>query len=379
MAEGYVVTSAVDANDLLNQIVSQAALHGWVQHSLGGLGANGRRGHISRDGVVVNLASAVTIGTALGNTAEVRDTIIPFADQANNNGVDGNGNWSWATGISPGVYAIPDVLAINASTGYDSAVNWYRQPGAPFLNGAPRFGTFGLVKSKGAIGKVHLFFFDNPAMIFVVVETQTGVRQWLCAGNLSKGYDFTGGQMYGASCVYPQDMVSVVAAQLDAMRILVAADDLASSVVGNGWGNSMVAKCDRELLPNDPEPAGQRVPQYWVARNSSVVYAFSDVVENAYDEPTGRIWFNPVWCYAMRPNNTRSYIGELKHINYSTVSRFPGEDLVTVGGVEYMIFPANYRPSPYDPNAAIISTTIAPPPYRRSAHYGTGFALRRPA
>ena len=38
MAEGYVFTSATDVNDLLNQIVSQAAVHGWTQHRLDGLG-----------------------------------------------------------------------------------------------------------------------------------------------------------------------------------------------------------------------------------------------------------------------------------------------------------------------------------------------------
>lgn len=379
MAEGYVISSAVDANDLLNQIVSQAALHGWTQHSLGGLGANGRRGHISRDGVTINLASATTIATGAGDTSAVLNTVIPLADRAHSNGTGGSGNWSWSAHLGGAVYAIPDVLCINASTGYDGAVNWYRQPGAPFQNGAPQYGTFGLIKSKGAIGKVHMFFYDNPAMIFVVAETQTGVRQWLCGGNLSKDYAFTGGQMYGASTVTPSSMSSDIPSQLDVMQIRVVAGDLETSALGNGWGSSMVAKYDRQVLPGATPIVGQRVPQYWVAHTGPTVNQFSDVVENAYDEPTGRIWFNPAWCYALRPNTTRSYIGELKHVHYSTVSRFPGEDLVTVGGVEYMIFPANFRPSPYDPNVTAISTSDAPAPYRRSGHYGSGFALRRPA
>lgn len=379
MAEGYVISSAVDANDLLNQIVSQAALHGWTQHSLGALGANGRRGHISRDGVFVNLASAVTISTASSNITAVLDTITPLADRYNPNGSGGNGSWNWDSNLGSGVYAIPDVLAINASTGYDSMVNWYRQPGAPFRNGSPQYGLFGLIKSKGAIGRVHMFFYDSPAMIFIVAETQTGYRQWVCGGNLAKDYEFTGGQLYGASTMAPHSMATDIPSQLDALSVRISAADLEASTQGNAWGSSIVAKYDRQILPNNAEPSGQRFPQYWVAHSGPEVSQFSDVVEQAYDEPTGRIWFNPVWVYAARPNNTRSYVGDLKHLHYSTVSRFPGADLVTVGGVEYMIFPANVRPSPYNPNLTALSSTTYPSPYRASGHYGSGFALRRPA
>ena len=38
MSEGYVLTSALNVNDLLNQIIGQAAVHGWSQNFLGGLG-----------------------------------------------------------------------------------------------------------------------------------------------------------------------------------------------------------------------------------------------------------------------------------------------------------------------------------------------------
>ena len=54
MAEGYVFTSATDVNDLLNQIISQAAVHGWSQNELSTFSSAGRRGHISKDGVTLN-------------------------------------------------------------------------------------------------------------------------------------------------------------------------------------------------------------------------------------------------------------------------------------------------------------------------------------
>lgn len=58
MAEGYVFTSATDVNDLLNQIISQAAVRGWTQNTeLSTFSSAGRRGHISKDGVTLNFCS----------------------------------------------------------------------------------------------------------------------------------------------------------------------------------------------------------------------------------------------------------------------------------------------------------------------------------
>lgn len=382
MAEGYVVTSAVDANDLLNQIVSQAAIHGWTQLSLGGLGAIGRRAHLSRDGVVINLASACGPASYSSSTAaqEILNTIIPLADRYSTSGPNpGDGSWSWVyTTSSPITYIVPDVLCINVSTAYDPMVNWYRQPGAPFRNGLARLGDFQLIKSKGAIGRVHMFFYDNPAMIFVITEPESGVFQWLCAGNLAKDYSFSGGQLFGASMTEVAGIVSGSAypGTLDNILVRIDAPDVVKITdLGTQWGSSKLAKPDRQLLPSSAEAAGQRVPQYFVAHSGATVTQFSDVIEEAYDEPTGRIWFNPIWAYAARPSNTRSYIGDLKHVHYTTVSRFPGGDLVTVGGVEYMIFPTNYRPSPYNPAV----TTTGSAPWLRNAHYGSGVALRKPS
>ena len=77
MAEGYVFTSATDVNDLLNQIISQAAVHGWTQNELSTFSSAGRRGHISKDGVTLNFCSMPGPNADTGNTNTILDTIIP--------------------------------------------------------------------------------------------------------------------------------------------------------------------------------------------------------------------------------------------------------------------------------------------------------------
>lgn len=370
MAEGYVFTSAADVNDLLNQIVSQAAVHGWSQRHLGGLGASGRRGHISKDGVFVNLASAQTIATDASAGTTLLNTIIPSADRASGN------SYNWSQSLGGGVYVNPDVLCINGSTGYDSAVGWYRQPGADVQNDAnPNQGRFSLIRAKGAIGKVYMFFYENPTALLVVCEVRPGEFYWLAAGNLQKDSPFTGGQYYGAS-LRDLNTVSAYPGQLSNMMIRVEHAEVARTR-GQFWGGSYVTSPSYSM-PSSPwtVKSPDRVPGYWVHHSSTNPSLWSEVQDRGYDPASGRLWLHPPLTYAVRPNDSKSLIGVLPHVHYSTVENFVGADIVTIGGEEYMVFPANWRKSPYSRNDTTDSSLGVP--WYRNNHYGSGFAARKP-
>lgn len=375
MAEGYVFTSATDVNDLLNQIVSQAAVHGWTQHNLSGLGGgaagSGRRGHFSKDGVVVNLASYAVNASSQTVENEMLNAVLPSADRAFN---DSTYQWWWSSG---GVNTTPDILCINASTGYDSGSNWYQQPGADSAPGEPNKGRFQTIRAKGAIGKVYMFFLENPAAFYVVCEVRPGEFYWLTAGRIDKDYDFPGGQFYGASLndtntttSYPANL-NVVDARFDPSLDVVPTK-------GNGWGASYIPSPTlRESGASNNMQSPDRVPGYTTIHYSNSVDMHSDVINRGYLAATGRLWIHPPFVYAVRPNSTKSYVGTLPHIHYCTTENFVGADIVTIGGEEYMVFPANWRASPY--NNIMTQDSGQAAPWYRNNNYGSGFAIRKPS
>ena len=372
MSEGYVYTSATDANDLLNQIVSQAAIHGWTQHMLTGLGGSGRRGHISKGGVVLNFASVVSPSNLGSSTAwqTYLNLIIPPADQ-----YQATTSYSWSYSASS-IWYQPDALCINASTGFNSDVNWYRQPGGPTQSDTLlNQGRFDVIRSKGAIGKVYMFFFEDPVGIIVITEPRPGEFYWLTGGMLKKDYEFTGGQFYGASMADSSIVSGANPAAFGAVKTRCPEADVVRTR-GNGWGGSYTTAPSRNY-GSSGVPDGERVPGYWVYIPTSTPSLWSEVVANGYDEASGRLWIQPPYVYAERPGPTKSYLGVLPGVMYSTVQSFVGADIVTIGGQEYMIFPFNYRPSPYDKTVGNVAAAALY--WTRAAVYGSGLAIRKPS
>lgn len=382
MAEGYVQVSATDVNDLLNQIVSQAAVRGWTQNFLGGLAANSRRGHITKDGVTINLASVVANTTASTGGANALTEIIPSADR------DTALSYSWGYSYGgPTAYYNPDALCINAGTGYDGGLAWYKQPGADRKNDGADTGRgrFQCIRAKGAIGKVHMFFYDNPAALIVICEVRPGEYYWLCGGNLQKDYSFAGGQFYGAS-LWDYQLSNGYPAGFLQVRTRCA-DAQASVSRGNGWGDNFQASPE-EAYPNagtsSANPAtGQYVPAYRTLYQQSSATPNDDYVsevQRGYDENTGRLWVSPPKTYVDRVGGGTSYLGVLPHLFFTTVKNFIGGETVSLGGVEYMIFPFNWRSSPYDFDVTTASQASgAVGPWFRNNNRGAGLALRKPA
>lgn len=374
MSEGYVKSSANNVNDLLNQIVGQAVVHGWTQHHLGPQGGDqelspqlGRRGHISKDGVVINLASFPG-GAGQNGAANTAGGIIPPAHR--------NGNYSWGFGNSSNGYVNPDVLAINVSSGYDINRPWYSQPGSDRLDEEGRF-EFRTIRAKDAIGNVWMFFYENPAAIAVVCEIRPGEFYWLMGGNILKEYSLDVAQFYGASLTsqglgngYPDTLAGV---QVRAIHPNAAPTRF------NGWGGYVPSPA-RGYGSGVYNPAvGDEVPAYPVWQSNSSVPNDDQVPEptRGYDPLTGRMWLHPVRAYINKSGGGRSYIGAIPYVHYCTTSHFVGEEVVTVGGEEYMIFPANWRASPYDWDVTTASYAQWGPWYRNNTR-GSGIALRRP-
>ena len=61
----------------------------------------------------------------------------------------------------------------------------------------------------------------------------------------------------------------------------------------------------------------------------------------------------------------------------STTEAFIGGEVVSIGGVEYMVLPFNWRASPWDKDA--YDTQAASLCWTRNNHNGAGAAIRKPA
>ena len=376
MAEGYVFTSATNVNDLLNQIISQAAVHGWTQHELSVFAGSGRRGHISKDGVTLNFCSMLGPNAETGNVTTVLNSIIPLEDQFQQNGLY---QWRFYLGISPVTFYCPDVICINAGTGYGAMTPWYRQPGADVMEGANNQGRFSVIRGKGAIGKVHMFFFDNPSAIFVFAEMRAGEWYWLAGGNLQKDYEYDGGQFYGAS-MRDNNIIWEYPFSFSAMEHRVTAAGV-STTRGNGWGSGYQSAPDRKVGGSWYQlPQGRWLPGYYMA-HYHVPGANDDdtsqVQLRGYDGATGRLWIQPPYAYATRTDGGSSYLGVLPHVHYSTTEAFVGGEVVSIGGVEYMILPFNWRMTPWDRDTSDApATTLC---WGRNNNNGAGIAVRKPA
>lgn len=380
MSEGYVLTSALDANDLLNQIVGQAAVHGWTQNFLGALGSNSRRGHISKGGVTVNFASVLanTTSNVGGQNAlnEVissgsRDPALSYA-------------WAYSVYVAPNqVWANPDVLAINAGSGFNGGLAWHAQPGADRKDDGSSSGysRFNLIRCKGAIGRVHMFFFEDPVAIFVVAEVRPGEFYWLAAGMLDKDYPFEGGQFYGASLL-DTGPGNAVPRSFAAIRTRCTHPE-AITQRGNGWGENYQPAPDEGYYSWPNTPPLYYLPGYW----SEYINGQTEVtnqdrageVQRGYSPSTGRLWAAPPRTYVHRAGSGHSYLGVLPHTHFTTVSHFIGGEVVSLGGVEYMIFPFNWRTSPYDwdvTSGGLGGGSLGP--WYRNNCRGSGFMLRKP-
>ena len=377
MAEGYVFTSATDVNDLLNQIISQAAVHGWTQNELSTFSSAGRRGHISKDGVTLNFCSMPGPNAETGGTNTILNTIIPPADQFQSSG---SYRWHYSLGAWPTyTFYCPDVICINAGTGYSSGSPWYRQPGADVMAAANNQGRFSVLRAKGAIGKVHMFFFDNPSAIFVFAEVRAGEWYWLAGGNLQKDYEYAGGQFYGAS-MRDDDIVDAYPFSFSAMEHRVT-DAGVSITRGNGWGSAYQSAPDAKVFGTRYQlPQGRWLPGYYMAHYNSSAPNEDDTSQvqlRGYDGATGRLWIHPPYAYAARTGGGSSYLGVLPHVHYSTTEAFIGGEVVSIGGVEYMVLPFNWRASPWDKDVYDAQATSLC--WRRNNHNGAGAAIRKPA
>lgn len=380
MAEGYVFSSATDVNDLLNQIISQAAVHGWTQNELSTFSSTGRRGHISKDGVTLNFCSMPGPNAETGNVNTILNTIIPPADQYQTAGLY---QWRYSLGTSPtNTFYCPDVICINAGTGYSSGSPWYRQPGADVMAAANNQGRFSVLRAKGAIGKVHMFFFDNPSAIVVFAEVRAGEWYWLAGGNLQKDYEYSGGQFYGAS-MRDGNIISAFPFSFSAMEHRVTEASVPVTR-GNGWGSSYQSAPDYQVLGNFYQlPEGRWLPGYYMAHYTDASTPVpnqddtSQVQLRGYDGATGRLWIQPPYAYVTRNEGGSSYLGVLPHVHYSTTEAFVGGEVVSIGGVEYMILPFNWRLSPWDKDMS--QTAAASLCWTRNNNNGAGAAIRKPA
>ena len=376
MAEGYVFSSATDVNDLLNQIISQAAVHGWTQNELSTFSSVGRRGHISKDGVTLNFCSMPGPNADGGGTNTVLNTIIPPADQFQSSGAY---VWRYYLGSPTNAHYCPDVICLNAGTGYSSGSPWYRQPGADVMAGAENQGRFSVMRAKGAVGKVHMFFFDDPSAIFVFAEVRAGEWYWLAGGNLLKDYEYGGGQFYGAS-MRDVNIISASPFSFSAMEHRVTE---ASALVtrGNGWGSGYQSAPDYQVVGNTYQlPDGRWLPGYYLAHYPGGAPNEDDTSQvqlRGYDAATGRLWIHPPFAYVSRVEGGSSYLGVLPHVHYSTTEAFVGGEVVSIGGVEYMILPFNWRASPWDRDAS--QTSALSLCWTRNNNNGAGAAIRKPA
>lgn len=375
MAEGYVFTSASDVNDLLNQIVSQAALHGWTQLYLDSFAGSGRRGHISRDGVVLNLCSMPGGNAVASGDNSQLNAIIPAADRV-------TPTYTWrAQNSGATTFYCPDVVCINASTGYQGSEPWYRQPGGDATLAATNQGRFRAIRAKGAIGKVHMFFFENPAAIYVWAEVRAGEWYWLAGGNLAKQYPFEGGQFYGASMadtnvitLYPRGFELGMAHRIPG--------PLTVPVNANGWASGYQTAPDRAWGTSTGLPANNQVPAYhmWTAGGARDDYV-SEVQNRGYDMPTGRTWIHPPWVYARRLQGSEqvglSYVGALPGAFFTTSEPYIGGEVITIGGVEYMVLLFNWRDSPW--NTDLEGASALSGIWTRNNNFGSAIALRKPS
>lgn len=157
--------AAADRHDLLAKLKTFLQTAGWSVNLHAADGVSGWRLHLAKDGVFANLRSTSGSGEAAF--------------------VNGSGNLNgWG---------------LNLSTGFDVALPWRDQPGAPRnINNSARGVTL-----PGATGAIpNYWFFAHGNSVDVFVEVAVGQYRSLHWGELVKFGNFVGGLYFGGSGIY---------------------------------------------------------------------------------------------------------------------------------------------------------------------------------
>lgn len=164
----YQTGTATSATDLLDKLRIFLVANGWTQNGDAADGT-GRRVHLSKSGVFVNLRS--------------------FADEQGvyfgNNGTGGVGHAG---------------IALNSGTAYSGAAAWENQTGVPVtISGANRL-TSVMAMNTGAISAYYMFCDATGDNVCLVALRSAGVYAHLFFGvTVTKGNTWTGGAYFGAS------------------------------------------------------------------------------------------------------------------------------------------------------------------------------------
>ncbi len=102
-------------------------------------------------------------------------------------------------------------LAINGSTGYNGALAWYNQTGAP-TDGVTTYRMAGMMGISGAMPAYY--FHAREDMIYVWLEYATGLYQFMGFGRIEKYGAWSGGTVFFASAEGHSDTITTLSTTL---------------------------------------------------------------------------------------------------------------------------------------------------------------------
>lgn len=329
MPAAYQTGTAADQTALLQALVTWLTAQGWT-NNMSQADGSGWRAHLSKGGLFINLRAYFNADT--------------------------NSN-IWVTTFTPNTQKAG--IAIYAGTGFNSGNSWRTQAGGPIRTGTSDIIGANLTIPSNTITAYH-FFDDGNDNINVVIEKSAGVFGSMGWGNLVKAGAFTGGAFfYGQSCgVFIGDTTAglgygwnlngappctygnrffVATQTLSAASFFRAdIDTFTGKWIGCGSGTDPQGGTGwsgySELTAQNPIST-PNMPYYdnLMARSSSV--------------GNGRGILLPANYYADRSAGGVSMIGRVPTVFY-TIKQYPAASIVSIAGLNYMAFPANYGGTP---------------------------------
>lgn len=329
----HTIGIATNPVDLLQQFVTWLQGLGWTVNMSQAEGS-GWRAHLAKAGLCVNLRAAM------------------------NETLSHGGYYATTAGYG---------LGMNVSTGFDSAKNWYSQPGAPVQESSPTVGLTPCIKTgstatPGPITRYYAFE-DGADNVMLVVEGAPGIFSHLswgpsliqagswplghycCAsrstfmcfsGSIPDGYTSTslcpfvdGGDGSGAGNAYVRaDVDSIEGKWLAVSRNITYSMDSTRRV-----------PCETKFLAS-PLSNQASYPPIEIPRYGT--HQFADRFQaRQFTQFNSQIHLLPVPIYVQRDAGGWSLLGRVPNVYYCTATEHdvPAGSILSIGPDDYCVFP----------------------------------------
>lgn len=329
MAAAYETGTATDQNDLLQKLATWLAAQGWTAN-MNAADSPGWRLHMNKGAFYINIRGFT--GAEAGSK-------------------------TWQTTDATGYNGV----ALYLGTGYNGASAWRSQGGGPATSGSVPIGANVLINS-GLITAYH-FFDDGDDNIVVVIEKGAGVFGAMGWGpSIEKAGTWTGGQYFfgqmpGYYMNKPASFDTSSIGNGDAPFAQgCALTNNFSAQAATAWVRADVDTFTGKWISNATSKTtdSYRGATGWYGTTDVLgvtstvditVPSYNTFQANTLNPANGRGALLPINFYVTRAAGYMSLLGRIPNL-FITRHTYSPAAVVSVGGVNYMAFPAVYGNTP---------------------------------